>query len=72
MNSYGMDLNYSYPDYKMYLNWGVFSDANSTNTTYLFGARGPRDILNLTFYEPRFALFKVVGWLGLLNLMLLS
>ena len=31
-NSYGLDLNSSYPDYKLYLNWGVFENELDNST----------------------------------------
>ena len=60
-NSYGMDFNYSYPDYKMYLNWGVFKDDNDESTDQIYGARDTRDILNFTFLEPTRAMRVAVG-----------
>lgn len=51
-NEYGMNFNWSYPDYKIYLNWGVFKNEDDESTANVYGARDTRDILNFTFLEP--------------------
>lgn len=48
-----MDLDWEYKDYKIMLNWGVFKDENDTSKEYVFGAEYMRDQIDWKFMEPK-------------------
>jgi hypothetical protein len=51
-----MDIDWERKDYRIMLNWGVFSDENDTDKTNIFGAKYMEDQISWRFFEPKGAL----------------
>lgn len=63
-----MDLDWEYKDYKIMLNWGVFEDENDTSKEYVFGAEYMRDTIDWKFLEPKASVRNTI--LGATSLLL--
>ena len=48
----GMNYEWTNPNYRVYLNWGIFDNATDNSTLNIYGAQNELDANNFTFYVP--------------------